>query len=238
MSGQVGAYSRPLYMYIYKYSHHKLSSLFAACYQNMRWMSIVNNCMCCTVRLDMGTSPFWTSRRYQSACWQTMKECMWYKREIGFEGDLSYSEKFTYGNLTAMDFYAWLTADLTDTLRTSGNSLRQAWILVSGRYDEYMWNLERCSIGPLQSNGLGNETLAWQNLNANMCRSLKWLPVAPFATCQLRTKCFDSWNVRTEWERILGLWILECSKAGKASTFQKRPAASNNMLRWAWFSQG
>ena len=164
MSGQVGAYSGHLYIYIY--SHHKLSSLFAACYQNMRWMSIVNNCMCCTVRLDMVTSPFWTSRRYQSACWQTMKECMWYKREIGFEGDLSYSEKFTYGNLTAMDFYAWLTADLTDTLRTSGNSLRQAWILVSGRCDEYMWNLERCSnVCRLRKKHLGNVSVSWTSDN-------------------------------------------------------------------------
>ena len=32
------------------------------------------------------------------------------------------------------------------------------------------------------------------------------------------------------WEPI---WILECSKAGKASTYQKRPVASN-MLRSAW----
>ena len=28
--------------------------------------------------------------------------------------------------------------------------------------------------------------------------------------------------------------IFECSKAGKASTYQKRPVASSNMLRWAW----
>ena len=100
----------------------------------------------CTVQCVWTRSlPLWTSRHYRSPCWQTMKECMWYNREIGFEGDLSYSEEFTYGKLTTMEPYAWLTADLTDTLRTSGNSLRQAWILVSGRCDEYMWNLERCS---------------------------------------------------------------------------------------------
>ena len=33
------------------------------------------------------------------------------------------------------------------------------------------------------------------------------------------------------WEPV---WIFECSKAGKASTYQKRPVASSNMLRSAW----
>ena len=39
----------------------------------------------------------------------------------------------------------WLTSNLTDTLRTSGKSLRRVWILVSRRSDQYIWNLERCS---------------------------------------------------------------------------------------------
>ena len=40
-------------------------------------------------------------------------------------------------------------------------------------------------------------------------------------------KCFDSRNVRTKWE------LIPCSRAGKASTYHKRPVASK-MLRWAW----
>ena len=46
-----------------------------------------------------------------------------------------------------MELYAWLTLNLTDTLRTSAKSLRWVWILVSGRCDQYIWNLERCSHG-------------------------------------------------------------------------------------------
>ena len=44
-----------------------------------------------------------------------------------------------------------------------------------------------------------------QNLNASMCNivSLKWPPLAPFATCQLITKCFDSRNLGTN----LGPWM-------------------------------
>ena len=113
----------------------------AAWYWNMRWMSIANNCMYCTVRLDTVTPPL----NIQALSKSLLANNEGYKRAIGFESDLSYSEEFTYGKLTAMEFYAWLTSDLTDTLRTSGNSLRQAWILVSGRCDEYMWNLERRS---------------------------------------------------------------------------------------------
>ena len=65
--------------------------------------------------------------------------------KIGFQADLSYSQQFTYGSLTAVELYAWLTLDLTDTLRTSAKSLRRVWILVSGRCGQYIWNLERCS---------------------------------------------------------------------------------------------
>ena len=44
---------------------------------------------------------------------------------------------------------SWLTLNLTDTLRTSAKSLRRVRILVSGRCDQYIWNLERCSFALL-----------------------------------------------------------------------------------------
>ena len=89
-------------------------------------------------------------------------------------------------------------------------------------------------IDSLQGNGLGNEeTLAFpKNFSPNpnaeseclQCLSMygnctippKRPPVAPFASCQLRTKCFDSRNVGTKWESVsLGFGSLNAAKRAK-----------------------